>query len=147
MTRYLVHITLSTGHAARYRREDTNDGTISVVAAMLDGLLQGGRIEMPGFVGHFVTGTHAGRNLVVTLAAGAAPILTTAVCLRSRSSAGLWRLMHDGPYKLVTDRERPVDAPWVADRIEPGAIEHMSAMRWTGAWARCLGWAWMEYDR
>lgn len=147
MSHYLLHVTLTTGLMARHPRATTDDAAVAVAAEAIDTIIQGGRAEIPGQPGHYVTGTNAGRNLVTTLQAGQTPILVTAVCIQSRSSPRLWRMLHEGPYCLATDPARPVAAPWVADRIEPGALDHMEAMRWTGSWARCLGWAWMEYAR
>lgn len=144
---YLLHATLTTGHVARHRRSDTDGRAVALVADMIDGLLQGARMQVPGRPGHFATGVNAGRNLITTLHADRTPILTTGVCVQSRSSPRLWRMLHEGPYSLATDSDHPVSAPWIADRIEPGALDHMEAMRWTGGWARCLGWAWLEYDR
>lgn len=145
--RYIIHVTLTTGHMARHSRADMPDTAVSDVAEIIDSILQGGRAEVPGRPGHFVTGANAGRNLIATLRAGETPILVTGVCIQSRSSPRLWRMMHDGPYSLATDPDSPVSAPWIADRIEPGALDHMASMRWTGSWARCLGWAWVEYDQ
>lgn len=154
MSNYLIHVTLTTGHMSRHQRNDTEDAAIAAVSDLLDGILQGGAVEIPGRPGYYATGRHADRSLIVTLWAGhpnrdGLPILTSGVVTRSRASRRLWALLHDQATAgaLATDPDKPPSAPWVADRIEPGALDHMDAMRWTGSWARCLGWAWLEYDR
>lgn len=147
MTAYLLHATLTTGHMARHSRKDSDSRAIEAVTGLLDVVLLGGRVEIPGHPGHYATGVNVGRNLIVTLAAGDDPILTTAVCIKSRSSPRLWQMMHDDRYSLTTVANNPPAAPWIADRIEPGALDHMESMRWTGGWARALGWAWVEYDQ
>lgn len=144
MTRYILHATLNTGDVVRQNRADA---TIATVAALIDSLLIGGAPDLPGFAGYTVRGANSGRNLIATLYTGADLILTTAVCVQSRSSPRLWRMMHDSANALATDPARPPTAPWIADRIEPGAADHIDAKVCISRWSRALGWAWMEYDR
>lgn len=143
---YLIHATLTTGHMGRHVRSGSADASIDAVAGMLDGILQGGRVAVPIGPDWVAYGANAGRNLMVTLACGETPVLTTAVCCQKKASGRLWRLMHDGPYILKTTPDRPPATPWIADRIEPGAVDHIDKMHMTGGWSRCLGWAWLEYD-
>lgn len=76
------------------------------------------------------------------------PIITIGVATKSRSARTLWRILHDkSPFPLATTASFPPAAPWIADRIEGGALMHPEALTWTGDFSRNLGWAWMEYDR
>lgn len=155
VTNYLHHVTLTTGHVARQRREDISDAAVEAVSEMLDGILQGAHVAVPGQPRYRANGTHHGRDLIVTLWAGPwearSPILTTGVALKSRSAPRLWRELHAHPetlpMPLATAAEAPPPTPWIADRLEAGAIQHTDALAWTGDWSRCLGWAWMEYAR
>lgn len=159
VARYIHHVTLQTGHVARQYRKDVSDEAIDRVSEILDSLLTGGKPAVPGQPEFWVDGAHQGKVLTVTLWTGMRddgdPILSTVTCLKSRSSPAAWRLIHDSatvPY--VTDPTNPPPAPWTADRIETGFLPmaEAAAMRgekslWTGDLARCLAWAWMEYDR
>ncbi len=145
MTAYIHHVTLQTGHVARQSRAEVGDAAIAALSDLLDSALTGGRPAVPGFVTYAVTGAQQGRDLVATLWRGDAPILTTAVALRSRSAPALWRLLHHGRDDLATDPESPPPAPWCADRLEVGALLHREALAWTGDYARCLAWAWVAY--
>lgn len=152
MSGRLYHVTLMTGHVARQSRDDVSQDAIDVVAELLDGILQGAHLPLP-VPGYLVNGTHFGRDLIATVWRGPwvtrVPILTTGVGLRSRSAPRLWRELHAHPEALpaplATDVNAPPPVPWIADRIEAGALLHTDALAWTGDWARCLGWAWMDY--
>src|SRR5690606_8342415 len=81
MTRYIHHVTLQTGHVARQYRRDVSDEAIEAVSALLDSVLTGGQPAVPGFPDFWVSGSHEGRVLVVTLWTGmrdeGIPILTS----------------------------------------------------------------------
>jgi len=157
MTRYIHHVTLQTGHVARQYRRDVSDEAIEAVSALLDSVLTGGQPAVPGFPDFWVSGSHEGRVLVVTLWTGmrdeGIPILTSATCIKSRASPAAWRALHENavvPYQTDPDNHPP--APWTADRLETGylpmaeaAVQRGETSLWTGDFARCLAWAWMEY--
>lgn len=157
--RYIHHVTLQTGHVARQYRRDVSDEAVDAVSALLDSLLTGGQPAVPGQPEFWVSGVHEGKVLMVTLWTGmrdeGIPILTSVTCLKSRASPAAWRVIHDSatvPY--VTDPTNPPPAPWTADRIETGflpmaeaAVQRGETSLWTGDFARCLAWAWMEYGQ
>lgn len=150
MSKYIYHVTMSSGHVAKQYRRDIMDEVIADLSETLDGILQGAYMPVPGFADYLVNGTHTGSNLIATVWSGPRdslrPILTTATALKSRSSPKLWRLMHDqATTPFVTDPAAPPKAPWTADRIEVGMLYSMSASSWTGDFARCLAWTWAEY--
>lgn len=149
MTSYIVRADLARGEMTRSHMGEIPPAALADVAAALDLIVSGHPAPVPGRVGYWLTGAHRGKSLVVTLDSGrrpdADPLLTVAVCLRSRDSAGLWAMLHDGQSALLTRGDAPPAAPWMAERIEAGAILHMDAMRWSGSLARAVAWAWMEY--
>lgn len=147
---YIWHVTLNSGHVAKQSRSDIMEEAIAALADTLDGMLQGNHVDVPGFPGYIVNGSHSGHDLIATVWRGPwdkrVPVVTMAVALRSRSAASLWKLLHDkSTVALVTSRENPPAAPWLADRIEVGAAIHHDALAWTGDFSRCLAWAWAEY--
>jgi|HigsolmetaAR202D_1030399.scaffolds.fasta_scaffold13436_5 hypothetical protein len=159
MTRYIHHVTLQSGHVARQYRKDVSDAAINAMSALLDSILTGGRPAVPGYPDFWVDGAHEGRVLVVTLWTGmrdeGIPILTSATCIKSRASPAAWRALHESaviPYR--TDPNDYPPAPWTADRLEVGylpmaeaAMQRGENALWTGHFARCIAWAWMEYDQ
>lgn len=158
-TVYIHHVTLQTGHVARQYRREVSDEAIVSITKMLDAVFADGKSAVPGFPGFWVSGVPDGRSLTITLWTGAGdnrlPILTSTTCLKSRSSIGAWRALHDSatlPY--ATDPSDPPPAPWTADRLEIGynvlagnAIARGEASFWTGNFARCVAWAWAEYKK
>lgn len=147
MTAYIVRADLARGEMTRSHAGEIPPDVLADTAAALDLIVSGQPV--PTRAGYWLTGSHRGKALVVTLDAGqrpdATPVLTVAVCLRSRDSARLWAMMHDGQQALLTRADDPPAAPWMAERIEAGALDHMAAMRWSGSLARAVAWAWMEY--
>lgn len=145
------HVTLMTGHVARQNRRDVSNEAVAAVSDLLDAAIQGGHPALPIDGGRWLlNATTQGRSLIATVWHGPwaarAPILTVGVALKSRVSAPLWRILHtNSAVPLATTAALAPPAPWIADRIEPGALLHPDAMSWTGDFSRTLGWAWMEY--
>lgn len=148
MTRYIVRADLARGEMTRSHAGDLPQSAVDVIADALEGVVAGRAVEVPGRSGYWLTGAARGRTLVVTLDAGrppdAAPLLTIGVCLRSRDSARAWAMLHEGQAALLTRADDPPATPWMAERVEAGAILHMDAMRWSGSLARAIAWAWMD---
>lgn len=152
MVDYINHVTLNSGHTIRQRRADIDNEAIAAVSEVLDGILQGAHLPVPGFPDYLINGSHHEHDLIATIWRAPwekrAPIVTMATALRSRSSPALWRLMHHKPTaRLETDANTPPSAPWQADRVEIGAELFPDALAWTGDFSRCLAWAWSEYRK
>lgn len=148
---YLHHLTLVTGHVTRQRREDVEDAAVGRVQEMLDSALTGGRPEV--LPGHVLTAANEGaKNIIATVSACGIgdgtrdmPFVTMGVALRSRSAHRLWRAL----VGLVDSDPAisPPQAPWLAVHLWPTVALDPSALQWLVDFERCLGWAWMEYDR
>lgn len=68
------------------------------------------------------------------------PVLTTAVSNTDHDGV-VWEMMHtSATVPVKTDINKPMQLPYIADRIEVGIVESMDAMEWTGDFARCMGW-------
>lgn len=148
---YIVRADLARGELTRSHAGEIAPDAVAAMADALDLIVAGQPAPVPGRPGYWLTGAHRGQVLIVTLDAGrrpdADPLLTVGICLRSRDSARLWGMLHDGQAALLTRSDDPPSAPWMAERIEAGAALHMDAMRWSGSLARAVAWAWMEYHR
>lgn len=142
--RRLRHITLTTAHVRDSDRSEIADAALAVVGELLDAAL----LTAPDAVPIPATDcalrvTSAGRCLVATVhGPDGAPIVTLGVATHSRCGARLWRELHEtatGPIATSPD-ECPAE-PWCAVRLEPGVVQHMSAMQWAGDFERCIAWA------
>ncbi len=147
--KYLKHITMMTGHSRDSYRREIDPNALAEVAALLDAALlgeKGHRVRMPNVKDVDLVASQQGKALLATLydSRSKAPILTTGVALRSTASAGLWKMLVETSTVPVERMPAP-PAPWIADRIEIGAIDRFDVMAWSGDWARCLGWAWVDY--
>jgi hypothetical protein len=150
-TSRMLHITLTTGHKIKQNGADVGGAAVEALTECLRVILAGHHVRVPGFDDYLMNGTAQGSDLLVTVWRGPwaerVPILTTGVALSEATSAGLWRVLHDlASVPIVTDREKPPAAPWIAERLEPGALLHTDTMGWTGDLARCIGWTWAGYD-
>ncbi|MDO5621894.1 MAG: hypothetical protein Q4G24_10535 [Paracoccus sp. (in: a-proteobacteria)] len=144
--RYLNHITMTTGHLMQQHRRDADADAIARVSAMLDSALIGGRPEV--LDGTILKATHFGPHLLATLCLGVAPIITTGVAKRPRAARRFWGdLITTATVPVTVTADDMPAPPWIADRIEAGAMHRPDILQWTGSWAAVLGWAWMEYAR
>lgn len=152
---YVRHVTLTTGHVRDSERSEIADDALVVCADLLDAAL----IASPGMVpipaveppcrlrvsaeGRVMLATvHGPDTSIDGRDLAAPPIVTFGVALHSRGAAMLWRLLHDDTSTvLATDRERVPSAPWIATRVEVGAMLYPDALHWLGDFERCLAWA------
>lgn len=146
---YFDHVTLTTGHRMRRSRADTDPVAIDLARGMLDwALAHGGTAPVATRPGFKISSTPDGTALIVTVwgeAIGAqrVPILTTGIVLRSRDAPPLWQALLYRPSVPLAAVSRP-QAPWIADRIDAGAVIYPDALVWTGALTPALAWAWAD---
>ncbi len=140
------HVTLNSGNSIMQSRADIGDVAIDALQDVIDRLVSGApSVPVPGRTGYTIEGVHIHHQLIVTLrTATGTPILTTGVGTTADASE-LWRSMHESAWELATRADRAPPVPWIADRIEPGAVLHIDALVWTGDLSRCVGFAWLDY--
>lgn len=147
---YILHITLTTGHTRRSPAAEVTAETRQMLAPVLRAALQS-RSTIP-YVGDYqLTGTAEGRSASVwTIWSGDVPIITVGVARTSRAGAPLWRRLHElhvadaGVPPVVTDPQRPPQAPWCAARLDAGIELHPDVSEWAGDLERCIAWTWLE---
>lgn len=69
------------------------------------------------------------------------PILTTGITMHKGSV--IWELLHStaDPYlPLKTKPQFQPKTPYIADRLERGAIVNLHALEWTADFTKCMGW-------
>ncbi|PTR12506.1 hypothetical protein ACN9JG_21215 (plasmid) [Cereibacter azotoformans] len=145
-------VSLLTGQMSRHHRDMVPDHTVALCTEPLVAALLGGQPALP-FEGRrwLLTASAEGQNLLATLWAGPwqerAPILTSGIALRAREAPALWNRLHDTPLPLQVDSSQPPRTPWIADRLEPAAMNHAHALTWTADFSRALAWAWFALTR
>lgn len=152
MTDPLQHIRLTTGEITRLACDTVSDEDIADCAELLDGILLGGVLPVPGADGYVISGSHYRDDLKVTFwmtrASRRIPVLTIGVARGPASGVALWREMHrSAKVPLATDTTSPPAEPWIADRPEPDAIRNPETASRLGDWLQRLGRTWMEYGR
>lgn len=148
---YLHHVTLQTADSRISPRHEVRDDVVRMLTPLLARALAGEHVPVPGQAGYTMLGADAGPCATVTVYANESdtaepaytPLLTVGIAGHSRCGSGLWRALHDRE-GLATDPDSPPPAPWVADRLEVGAIQYASALEWTGDLSRCLAWTYLE---
>lgn len=153
--RYLQHVTLNTGDIRRSPRSEVANDVVARLRPLVERALTGEHVAVPGEAGYTMTGVEQAHCCLVTLWApspmgGTAgpdliPVLTLGIAARSRCGAYLWRKMHERQdLTYATDPDRTPPEPWLAERLDVGAAHHADAMEWTGDFARCAAWTWLE---
>lgn len=148
MSRYIHHVTLTTGHTRRSWRHEISPEAMHVVSAMLDAVLVEREVAIPATEPPCtVSVTAEGRCMIATVwGPERAPLATFGVAAKARCGVKLWTLLHGhavGPL-ATSPHERPQE-PWCAVRLEPTLVLHERAAEWLGDFERCLAWAWLEY--
>lgn len=158
MSRYLHHVTLTSGHVRRSPRDEAGDAAVASLHDFIAAMIAGGRPAIPNFPAYTMTGAGEGKCLIGTVWRDDAPLMTIGIAGRSTCGATLWRLMHDQipqmPPLATAGKPCPPE-PWCAARLDIGTValmrddpaEFQAAMEWLDDFERCLAWAWLERMR
>ena len=152
MTRYIRHVTLTTGHVRDSWRQEISDEAIRACQTLITQITAtvGALAQIPGVGDYHLSGVASGACLVATVWSGAPSvcIATIGVAGHSRCGLHLWRELHRwGETPVVTDPDRCPTEPWVAAALDAGIARHPEAAHWLGDFERCLAWAWIERRR
>ena len=150
-SKYLHHITLTTGHRRRSYLSEVNEQAITVAGDLLRRSLDSSlRVAMPETVQPrcSISATPHGACLMITVwGPDGEPLVTFGVAPRSRCGASLWRALHDMPDGMTTLKTSPDDPPgdpWCGVVIHPMlALYGHTAAQWLGDFERCAAWAWL----
>ena len=148
MSRYLIHLTLQTGHSRRSPRAEVADHVVTYCRELIDAALaqDGAQIAIQGLpAGWTLSARSAGRHaLLATVWRDDQPMVTIGVATHSRAGAALWRLL----IETAPTPGQPLDCPaepWVVARLEPALVTaSRDVIEALGDLERCLGWAWIE---
>lgn len=149
MSKYLNHITLSTGHIRRSPRAEVADDTIKMLSPWLaKALAHDGAYPLPGPLG--AEGYKASLSvehgaLLCTLSADSELLLTFGVAARSRQAGELWAMMC-AQYGSAEALTAP-GTPWCAVALHPAIVGRPDVASWAGDFERCIAWAWIEKSK
>jgi hypothetical protein len=148
MSRYIHHVTLTTGDTRRSYRSEVADVAIAALHDMLARALEtDDRVSIPGREHYGLFARAEGRCMmgqVWSPEPRSMALVVLGVAGISRCGIRLWRLLHETTLPLATSPEKQPQAPWVAARLEYGAPHDLPAMEWLGDFERCLAWAWLQ---
>jgi hypothetical protein len=148
--RYLLHVTLSSGHVRKSPRSEVADDVITVLRPLLSRALTGDHAPILGYT---ITGGVHGRCCAITFwrvdeLTGRVPVITVGVAPHSRCGAHLWRSLHEDLPPGSVVRTSPDDVPqepWCAARLDIGAAAlGPDQMMLFGDLERCIAWTWIE---
>lgn len=142
--RYVLHVTLTTGHARRSYRDEVDDAIVAILRQQIAEMRAGLPVEIrPGYR---LTGAAAGQALVASVSMGDVPMVTIGVAGNAKVSARLWDQLKVPPTPLIAGAVgEPPRAPWCAVTIHPTILDADPAtLGWLGDFERCLAWAWIE---
>lgn len=140
-TRYIQHVTLTTGHTRQSWRHEISPEAMTVARDLIS--------RPESIVPVLVPETRLrwsaqARCAIGTLYTLDAPLVTFGVAEHSRCGARLWRMLHEHQIHTATSAEHCPPEPWCAARIEPG-ISLIEPDRLALAdLERCLAWAYLE---
>ena len=154
---YIRHITLTTGDARDSLPGEVPEAMTDAMRPLVEHILASGdnattiplSSVAPDVRGYSLSGHVSAKTLIATVWADGPPsvsVATIVVALRPRGASGHWKVMHRySALPVATDPERMPPTPWVAARLDQGALGHIDAMGWLGDFERCLAWAWLRY--
>ena len=141
--RYLMHVTIETGHATRCYRDEMDDALVTLTRQQLEEMLAGLPVEVrPGY--RLTGAAVAGQAILATVSKGDMPLATIAVAGKAKASRTLWDLLRKPPMRGMSPAVGdPPRAPWVAVQVFPMLLMEPDAAQWLGLFERALAWAWI----
>ena len=158
MTRYINHLTLTTGHCRRSPRSEVTDETLALMRPWLSAAIATTEpISLPvDELSHFSAVAIHEVGLVVTLygpigphipgkphKGDKAPIVTFGVAERSRESAVLFAKLEKHFGRCAVSRP---EVPWCAVALHDNLAAFTEALDWIGDFERCVAWAWITHQ-
>lgn len=135
---YINHVTLNTGHARKsYPSEVSKEIYFILNRIYKDSFSKDGAEIMDGFILKSSDGQEEGIIATIYSPEGM-PILTTGIV--NGGSGFMWQHLQDSSMLPLPKNLKEPEYPYVADRIEMGAMMNPTALQWTGDFTRCLAW-------
>lgn len=136
--KFINHITLNTGHIRKSYVREVDKKLYFVLKRIHQESLEPDGSKL--FDKYTLKSTVAASATIATIFdSEGIPVLTT-LCTKSKEH-NFWEDLHDtSSAPLATQRSQPISTPYIADRLEVGAMFNLDALKWTGDFSRCFGW-------
>ncbi len=137
--KYINHITLNSGHIRKTYSSEIEQGFYFKLMRIYKDIFKKEGTDI--IDGYIAKGTNEPGNgvLITVFGPDGVPILTTGITKNENNT--VWDLLHTTSMApLKTSAASPPEVPFIADRLEIGAMIHMDALKWTGDFTRCMGW-------
>lgn len=148
MSRYLHHVTLTTGHVRRSWRHEIEPSIFPRLRSMIAEAREGIGALIPGIEPPtYLRITDTAKCALCSVVTDAVPVLTFAVADHARCGSQLWRMLIETARTPIAVRmqDRP-ETPWCAVRVEAYAAAFPPPHPMLPTLAdmeRCIAWAWL----
>lgn len=153
MSRYIYHLTVTTGHGYQSPSDEVSDAVTLEMSLWLDEIVNTGQQHpLLGDLGnnYAAQATAERGELMLTVyarqhdaAVSRHPLATLAVAPKSKHSARVWAIVTDGRLGPTAPNLREPRAPWCAVHLHPALLGHLDATQWLADFERCVAWAWV----
>ncbi|MFS0643749.1 hypothetical protein [Siminovitchia sp. 179-K 8D1 HS] len=136
---YINHVTITTGHSRKTYPNEVDKELYFILKRIYKDCFKNNGTEI--MENYRIKGTISEIGILMTIFNNEdLPVLTTAIS-NSDHDGVLWEMLHSNTMMpIVTDSKKRIGLPYIADRLEVGAISSIDAMKWTGDFSRCMGW-------
>jgi hypothetical protein len=154
----LTHVNLGTGLVSFSRRDDIDlNDAVACLTAYAQG--QNEFVPVPAVAGFCFDGytmkaqilllpsdddCTSGAAIVFFFGPNEEPVITLAIVRRASHGPAMWRLLIESALTPISAVDYPRE-PWVARRMEHGAVEHAAILPALSVVERTLAWAWLGY--
>ncbi|GED65609.1 hypothetical protein [Lysinibacillus fusiformis] len=137
------HITLNSGHIRKTNSNEVSKDLYFTLNRIYKDSFEEIGTEL--FDGYTVKSTFKEIHGVITTIfdTNGIPVFTTASVINFESK--MWEILHESSaLPLRTNIDTPPQTPYIADRLEQGYFLHLDVSEWSGDFARCFGWMYIN---
>lgn len=147
MSRYLHHITLTTGDSRRSWRHEVDPEIMPQLHAMVEAARAPDGVAIPAVEPPcrlYLEDT--ARCAMFSIQLGGEPVVTFAVAAHQRCGAQHWlTLIETARVPCRSTAEDRPETPWLAARLEPGmGLLSRDSILMLGDLERIIAWAWLD---
>lgn len=143
---YINHITLNTGHIRKTTPNEVNKEIYFILNRIYKESFSKNGAKI--FDKYVVKSTNSDIGVIFTLFdEQGIPIITSGIS-KNDYKGELWKMLHETTeMPMKTSPNQKPALPYIADRLEFGAMFHMNALQWTGDFSKCMGWITLAPDK
>lgn len=149
MSKYLHHLTMTTGHTRKSYRDEVSDEVVAWARQAIRDAIVSGYVPLPpmGIEWRLACTRESSKALLCSVWRGVSVVATFGVAAHSRHGSKLWRALMETATTPIAVSQCPPE-PWVAARLELGAAavadDDPEPLGMIADLERCVGWAFLE---